>query len=311
MRRPHLAWLLLTAACSTGIENDVPSAPATSDEAAALSASRAADTTTLLADIDQLIANGFAGWVPGLGVTSGVPVFALPAGCNGSISLDRTKIELGGECTLPSGRHTKGSLSIALGGDCGLAGLTVAFDLIVESAPGANDEINTKGKVALKHGGGELWLSTKLEHVSHVGGHDVDGRAAGCFNLDLPDKRAAFDGAVSLDVDGTRIALFRVTDLQHMLCEWLPYTGTVHLEHDGKAVDVTFDRDTPKTGVVTVTTAAGTKKLTLPVPTGGWCTAGAIPPAATIDYQTCGGCGNPVPPAPPGGGGAVPEPPLI
>lgn len=51
---------------------------------------------------------------------------------------------------------------------------------------------------------------------------------------------------------------------------------------DAAAIDVAFDRDTPKTGVVTVTTAAGTLRITLPVLTGSWCTAGAIPPAASI-----------------------------
>ncbi len=285
-----------------------PQAPATAQEAAALSATQAADTTALLSDIDSLIANGFANWIPGAGVTGGIPTFALPADCTGSVSIDQSHIELGHECTLPSGRHTKGSLVISLGGDCGFSGLTVHFDLLVESQPGANDEVAVVGDVALKHGGGELWLSTKLEHSSHVG-HDVEGRAAGCFNLDLAAKRGAFDGVVSLDVDNERIALFRASDLQHMLCEWLPYTGTVHLEHEAKAIDVTFDRDTPKTGVVTVTTASGTERITLPVPTGGWCSGGAIPPTATIDYQTCGGCSNPTPPTPPDG--SVPEPPPL
>jgi len=307
MRRHLVICLALTAACSADSESTAPTAPTTTDEAAALSASRAADTSALLADIDELIATGFSGWLPG--VAGGVPVFTLPANCNGNISIDRTKIELGGECMLPSGRHTKGTLVIAIGGDCGFSGLTVTFDLLVESQPGANDEVAVAGKVALKHGGGELWLSTKLEHISHVGGHDVEARAAGCFNLDLPEKRGAFDGVVALDVDGARIALFRAADLQHMLCEWLPYTGTVHLEHRGQAIDVTFDRDSPKTGVVIVTTAAGTKRITLPIPTGGWCSADAIPPKATIDYQICGGCGNPVPPTTPTG--PVPEPPPL
>jgi hypothetical protein len=310
MRHLILLGLALTAACASDSEAPpaAPQAPQSIEEAATLSASRAAETTTLVADIDQLVANGFASWIPGLGVAGGVPAFALPADCSANISLDRTRIELASECTLPSGRHVKGTLVIALGGDCGLAGLTVEFDLLVESAPGANDELATKGKIALKHGGGELWLSTILEHSSHIA-HDVEGRAAGCFNLDLPERRAAFDGVVSLDVDSKRVALFRASDLQHMLCEWLPYTGTVHLEHDGSSIDVTFDRDTPTTGVVTVTTAAGTSRVTLPVPTGGWCTAGVIPPTAAIDYQTCGGCGNPVPPTPPGD--PVPEPPPL
>ena len=305
MRSSWLCCLALTAACASDSEPTAPVAPTTNDEAAVLSAVRAADTTALVADIDQLIANGLSSWLPG--VAGGVPVFALPPGCKGSVSLDRTRVSLDGECTLPSGRHTKGSLAIELGGDCGFAGLTVTFALVVESQPGANDEVAVDGKVALKQGGGVLWLSTKLAHVSHVGGHDVLGRAGGCFNVDLLDLRAAFDGVVSLDVDGERIALFRAIDLQQMLCEWLPYTGTVQLEHRGQPIDINFDRDTPTTGVISVTISNVTKRITLPVPTGGSCSAGAPPTRAVLDYNSCGGCSNPVPPST----GTIPEPPPL
>src|SRR5689334_7900235 len=124
MRSHLLLGVLLTAACSSDSEQPDPR-PQTADEAAAVSATRAADMATVMADIDQFVASGFTGWLPG--VTGGVPVFTLPANCQGSISIDRTKIQLGGECTLPSGRHTKGTLDISLGVDCGLLGITVAF----------------------------------------------------------------------------------------------------------------------------------------------------------------------------------------
>jgi len=127
--------------------------------------------------------------------------------------------------------------------------------------------------------------------------------------LDLPERRAAFDGVVSLDVDAQRIALFRVSDLQHMLCEWLPYTGSVYVEHKGVFVEVVFDRDTPKTGVVRVNTPSASVEAKLPVPTGGWCSGGTIPTPATIDYQTCGGCGSPVPPG--GPNDPIPDPGLL
>jgi hypothetical protein len=259
----------------------------------------------LLADIDQFIGNGLVGFLPG--TASGIPDFAFPSPCNASVSLDRTHIELASECTLPSGRHTRGTLAIALGSSCGLGGLTVEFDLLVESQVGANDELAVNGKVDLKIAPGELWLASRLEHESHFD-HDVASKVAGCFNLNLPARRAAFDGVVSLDVDGQRIALFRAADLQQMLCEWLPYNGAVHVEHDGKIVEVAFDRDSARTGIVTVTVDGAMTELELPVPTGGLCSGGAAPQPATIDYQACGGCGNPVPPTDPQD--PVPEPPV-
>jgi hypothetical protein len=298
--------MILLAACG-GDGREAPQRPETPEQAAAVSATSAAETTALLADIDQFIGNGFVGWIPG---SATLPAFGLPADCQANISIDRTRIELASECTLPSGRHTKGSLLIAFGGTCGFNGLTVDFDLLVESQPGANDEVAVKGRVALKHGGGELWLSTILEHESHLGGHDVATHVGGCFNLNLPALRAAFDGVVSLDVDADRIALFRVSDLQALLCEGLPYTGTIHVEHKGTIVEVVFDRDTPKTGIVTITTPAGTSKVELPLLTGGLCSGGQTPQPVAIDYQTCGGCGNPVPP-PDGPDDPIPEPPIL
>src|SRR5689334_24097429 len=41
--------------------------------------------------------------------------------------------------------------------------------------------------------------------------------------------------------------LFR-SDLQHLLCDPVPYTGTLHVQHGNRIIDVVFDRDTPATG---------------------------------------------------------------
>ena len=106
------------------------------------------------------------------------------------------------------------------------------------------------------------------------------------------------------------IALFRVDDLQHLLCEPLPYTGTIHVQHRDRLVDVLFDRDTPKTGVVTIVTDASTVRVELPIPLGGLCSGGQIPAPLDIDYASCGGCGNPVPP-PGGPTDPIPPPPPI
>lgn len=300
-----LALLSLTIVGCSDDDRAVPTAPQTATEAGQTAATSAADSAQLLADIDEFIGAGFTG----LGVAGGPPAFTPPVNCTASFSLNQTHVALESDCTLPSGRHVHGSLEIALGGSCGFNGFTVDFDLLVESQVGAGDEVAVTGSVALKHGLGELWLSSKLEHESHIGGHDVASNVAGCFMLDLPERRAAFDGVVSLDVDAQRIALFRVSDLQHMLCEWLPYTGSVYVEHKGVFVEVVFDRDTPKTGVVTVNTPSASVEAKLPVPTGGWCSSGAIPTPATIDYQTCGGCGSPVPPG--GSGDPIPDPGLL
>ncbi|MBS1121310.1 MAG: hypothetical protein H6Q90_3538 [Deltaproteobacteria bacterium] len=298
-----LALFSLTiAGCASDPDRPVPTPPQTAEEAGRTAAASAADTAQLLADVNEFVGAGFGG----LPVAGGPPPFAPPANCTASFSIDQTHIQLESDCTLPSGRHTRGSMSVALGGSCGFGGFTVDFDLLVESQPGAGDEVAVTGHVALKHGAGELWLASQIEHESHLGGHDVNSKVAGCFMLDLPEKRAAFDGVVSVDVDGQRISLFRVSDLQHMLCEWLPFTGSVHVEHLGEFVEVVFDRDTPTTGVVTIVTPTSSTRVQLPVPTGGFCSSGAIPTPSVIDYQVCGGCGNPVPPG--GPSDPVPEP---
>ena len=292
-------------ACTSDDTRPVPTPPQSAEEAGKTAASSAADSAQLLADIDEFIGAGFSG----LPVAGGLPPFLPPANCTANVSFNQTQISLESDCTLPSGRHVHGLLGVQLGGSCGFSGFTVDFDLLVESQPGAGDEVAVNGHIAFKHGAGELWLSTKLEHESHLGGHDVSSNVAGCFMLDLPERRAAFDGVVAVDVDAQRIVLFRVSDLQHMLCEWLPFTGSVYVEHRGAFVEVVFDRDTPKTGVVTVTTPASSTRVKLPVPTGGWCSGGAIPTPSAIDYQTCGGCGSPVPPG--GSSDPIPDPVLL
>ena len=306
MGKTHLFALfsIAIAGCTSGDDRPVPTPPQSAEEAGQTAATNAADTAQLLADVDQFVGAGFSG----LPVAGGPPPFSPPGNCTANFSIDQTHIALQSDCTLPSGRHVHGSLSIALGGSCGFGGFTVDYDLLVESQPGAGDEVAVTGHLALKHDAGQLWLASLLQHESHLGGHDVSSKVAGCFNLNLPERRAAFDGVVSVDVDAQRISLFRVSDLQHMLCEWLPYTGSVYVEHHGEYVEVVFDRDTPTTGVVTINTAAGSSRVTLPVPTGGLCSAGAAPTPAVIDYQACGGCGNPVPPG--GPTDPIPDPPL-
>ncbi len=294
----------------------VPQPPETPTEAATLATLAAADTAQLVQDLGDFVGGGFAGALGGLGGLgdlgfSTLPLFVAPGGCSAQISFDATQIELASDCTLPSGRHVQGSLFVGLGGECGFGGLTVDFDLLVESQAGAGDEVRVKGHVGLKHGAGALYLATKLEHESHLGGHDIETLVGGCFVLDLPRKLMAMDGTVSLEVDAELIALFRVNDLQHLLCEPLPYTGTIRVQHRDRIVEVIFDRETPKTGVVTVVTDAGTVRVELPIPLGGLCSGGQIPSPLAIDYASCGGCGNPVPPPPADPMDPIPPPPPI
>jgi hypothetical protein len=299
MKAHLLALLSLAIVGCTSDPGQAPTPPSSAHEAAQTAAVNAANTSELLADIHQFIGTSFSGAIP---LNGGFPSFAAPANCTASFSLDQSHISLAADCTLPSGRHVHGSLTIALGGSCGLLGFTVDYDLYCESAPSSGYEVEVKGHVSFKHDLGQMWLSGELECDLGLGGHDVQKKAAGCFMLDLPGLRAAFDGVESLHVDSQEIEKFRITDLQQMLCEWLPFTGSVYVMFEGEYVQAQFDRDTPRTGVVTITTNNSTIQLKLPVPTGGWCTGGAIPTPAMIDYQSCGGCGNPVPPSGSGSG---------
>ncbi|GEM_PF-5434303 len=326
-RRNHGSWmaalaLVLTAsaACGAG-EATVPEAPAvpqrpeTPKAAATLATLSAADTTRLVQDIGDFVGGGFTGSLGGGPGGSGLgfgtlPLFAAPAGCSAQISIDAAKIELASNCTLLSGRHVHGSLLVGLGGECGLGGLTVDFDLLVESQAGASDEVRVKGHVGLKLGAGALYLAMRLEQESHLGAHDVETLVGGCFVLDLPRKLMAMDGTVSLEVDAELIALFRSNDLQQLLCEPLPYTGTIRVQHRDRNVEVIFDRDTPTTGVVTVVTGTSTERVELPIPLGGLCSGGQIPSPLDIDYASCGGCGNPVPP-PGNPDDPIPPPPQV
>jgi hypothetical protein len=307
---PAAALLAALAACAGDEARAVPQRPASAQEAATLAATTAVDTAAILQDVSAFIGDGFAGSLGGGAGLALVPRFLPPTGCSAQLSFDLTHVALASECTLPSGRHVAGTLRIALGGQCGLGGLTVDFDLLVESQPGAGDELHVKGHVGLAHGGGELWLATSLEKTASLGAHDVTALVGACVVLDLPERRLAMDGAVSLDVDGARLALFRVSDLQHLLCDTLPYTGTIRAEHDGHAVEVVFDRDTPSTGVVTVTTDLGTTKVELPLPLAQLCAGGQVPAPAVIDYATCGGCGHPAPPPASPADPIMPPPPV-
>jgi hypothetical protein len=330
-RRKHGSWLAAavlllatsavtaTAACDTGDpaspqrprtpgEDDAPAAPETPAEAATLAALSAADTAQLVQDLGDFVGGGFAG-AGGLGFGT-LPRFAAPGGCSAQLSIDGTEVALDADCTLPSGRHVQGSLLVGLGGECGVGGLSVDFDLLVESQVGAGDEVRVRGHVALKRGVGTLYLATRLEHASRLGERDVETLVGACVVLDLPRRLVAMDGTVSLEIDAELVALFRVNDLQHLLCEPLPYTGTIHVQHRDRIVEVHFDRDTPKTGVITVASDAGTVRVELPIPLGGLCAGSPIPPPLDIDYASCGGCGNPVPP-PGDPDEPIPEPPPV
>jgi hypothetical protein len=333
-RRRHGSWqaaaaLLLatgaataTAACVAGEpapqrpptpgDDDTAAAPETPAEAATLAALSAANTAQLVQDLGDFVGGGFTGAGGGLGDLGfgALPRFAAPGGCSAQLSIDGREVELAADCTLPSGRHVQGSLLVGLGGECGLGGLSVDFDLLVESQVGAGDEVRVRGHVALKRGVGTLYLATRLEHESHLGERDVETQVGACVVLDLPRRLVAMDGIVSLRIDAELVALFRVSDLQHLLCEPLPYTGTIHVQHRDRIVEVRFDRETPKTGVVTVVSDAGTVRVELPVPLGGLCAGGQIPPPLDIDYASCGGCDSPVPP-PGDPDDPIPEPPPV
>jgi len=154
MGRPRLLALLSITilGCSSDDDRPVPTAPQNTAEAGTTAAASAADSAQLLADIDEFIGTGFTG----LPVAGGAPAFSPPVNCTASFSLNQTHVSLESDCTLPSGRHVHGALDIALGGSCGFSGFTVDFDLLVESQPGAGDEVEVTGSVALKHGAGEL-----------------------------------------------------------------------------------------------------------------------------------------------------------
>lgn len=303
--RPSL-WLALLACAAPAacIDSSAPPAPAKGPAAeSALTAEEAVeDVTELLGDLGGFVGDGFAGlgagggqgwqdWLDG----GGLPAFAPPAGCSMDVSILGGDISFASDCTLPSGRHVQGSFHFGLGAPCGAFGFSLSFDLLVESAPGAGDEVRVSGSVDLSFADQRLYLALELsEETQFEAVHATDIGA--CVVVDLPTRVLAIDGSVEHSVDGAPRHGLRIDDLQASLCEHPPYTGTVAMHGPTHNLSIEFDRPTADQGRITVDADDTHTEVSLPVLRipGPFC-ADLPPVPLVLDYASCGGCGHPAP----------------
>jgi len=275
----------------------------------ALTAEEAVEhVTDLLGDVGGFVGEGFAGFGAGGGggwqdwLDGGqLPIFEAPGGCTADISLLGGEVSLASDCTLASGRHVQGSLHVGFGAACAPIGVSVDFDLLVESAPGAGDEVRVSGSVDLSFGDARLYLAVRLSEETHF--EAVHATEVGaCVVVDLPARLLAIDGSVQHSVDGQERHGLRIEDLQASLCEHPPYTGAVRIHGPVHNVEVAFDRPAPDQALVTVVADGAATEVELPVlkVPGPFC-ADLPPVPLALDYASCGGCGHP---DPAGDGGA-------
>ena len=268
----------------------------------ALTAEEAAeDVTELLGDVGGFVGNGFAGlggggggqgWQDWLGGDA-LPAFAATEGCSMDVSLLGGDISFASDCTLPSGRHVQGSFHFALGAPCDGFGFSLAFDLLVESSPGAGDEVSVSGSVDLSFADERVYLALELSQEVHLAAvHATDVGA--CVVVDLPTRILAIDGSVQHSVDGHPRHGLRIEDLQASLCEHPPYSGTVSMFGPVHNVAIEFERPAANEARVTVDADSTHTQVDLPVLKipGPFCAD--LPPAPLVlDYASCGGCGHP------------------
>ena len=336
MRRGIEIGAVLMTLCSCLQAESVPpagSGPADHEQPAAVQSALTAEEAVeevqdLLGDVGGFVGNGFAGfggggqgWQDWMDF-GGLPAFEAPSGCTMDASLLGGEISFASDCTMPSGRHVQGSLHIGLGAPCAPFGFAVNFDLLVESAPGAGDEVHVSGSVNLSFADQRIYLALNLSeevHLSAVHATDV----AACVVVDLPTRILAIDGSVRHSVDGDERHGLRIEDLQASLCEHPPYTGSVRMHGPVHNAQIEFERPGPDEARITVATDGDETHLTLPVLKipGPFC-ADLPPVPLALDYASCGGCGHPDPggddgfdddhggPGGPGDGAGDPDPQL-
>jgi hypothetical protein len=276
----------LLAACADPELDLASSDPQTAAAAAGLTAKTTID---LAGDVGQLVVRSF-------NIRGGASIGAMPA--------VGTVVDLDHDITTPGGRRVQGSLSVSLSNACSPFGLEVEYHLLIESDPNSGDMLAVDGSVKLGIGGGALDLSVSLEQLAVVDGHSIRHSINVCLMLDLPSRHVAMNGHVLASIDDRDHRGVRIEDVRAVLCEPLPYQGSVIVEDPDHEISVVFDSATPDTRSVTVNVDGSTSRTELDVgPLDQACDdlfgPNALP--ATIDYQSCGGCGQPPPATPPGG----------
>lgn len=301
MRRWISAFALVFAAACASEKND-PALDLASDdpETAAKAAALTAQVTVELAsDVGELVAASF-NLRTGLLPSHGMP----PVG---------TIVELDHDISTPGGRRVQGSLHVALSNACSPFGLEVDYHLSIESAPNSGDLITVDGRVKIGLGRGNLDLSVSLEQLAAIDGHEIRNSINVCLMIDLLSRHVALDGHVLASVDNQNFRGVRIEDVRSVLCEPLPYQGRVIVEDPRHAISVAFDSSTPETREVTVEVDGSRVHAELDVaPITRICNdifgPNSLP--QSIDYASCGGCGQPPPATPPPGNSTVGSPDL-
>lgn len=293
MKRALLPFTLLAAvACSS--ESTEPSVglvshdPDTAARAAGLTASK---TITIAGDVGQLVAGTF-------NLHAGISIDTMPP--------VGTIVDLDHDLTTPGGRHVQGSLHVALSNACSPFGLEVDYHLLIESDPQSGEMLSIDGTVKLAIGRGTLDLSVSLEQLATADSHSVQTSVNVCLMLDAPSRHVAMNGHVLVGVDNQDYRGVRIEDVRAVLCEPLPYQGSVIVEDPDHDISVVFDQGSPDTRVVTVQVDGNTSRTELDVQKIVEVCDDIFGPASlpqTIDYASCGGCGQPPPKSPPAGNG--------
>lgn len=328
MRRRIEIGAVLVALCGCvdagGGPTPTPAARQAATDSALTAEEAVEEVTDVLGDVGGFVGNGFAGFGAGGGQGwqdwldgGGLPAFEPPANCTIDASFLGGDVSIASDCTMPSGRRVEGSLHIGLDTACAPFGFSVAFDLLTESAPGANDEVRVTGSVDLSFADARLYLAVRLsEETRFATVHATD--IAACLVVDLPARLLALDGSVVHSVDGQERHALRIQDLQASICEHPPYTGVVQMSGPVHNVTVSFERPSPDEARIAVHADGTTTRVELPVLRLPGPLCADLPPVPLeLDYASCGGCGHPDP-APPideddagdGAGGADPEAPL-
>ncbi len=308
MKLRWIAWTLCTTLAACGGESAPPSSPtgpgATASGApaapmkapeAAAAAAQAVEAAGIAAELGSFLGQQIRLPLPkstnGAGGFESAPL-VLPAGCNARFDLGAGRIEVMGECELPSGRRFSGTVIVRLGSSCGPFGVHVEYHVRVTSPQMPMADVQVDGSVDVGFGAGVLHVAVRADVSAMKDGHSVVNHVAGCVIVNLPQLLFAMDATVTVDIDGARRFDFRIADLQQRFCEILPHTGTITVNGGGHMVLVKFDHDTPMTARVTVTVDGTETRVELPDYRFPGCPAPMTPPMM-VDYATCGGCGNP------------------